>query len=153
MSTTTIYGNPITTPMKQNVINAQPVNAIFGVKFPLYENNGIHKGIFNKTKGISLLRSEVLQFVQTERGERVMLPNFGLSLKRFLFEPLTEDLTEEIYEEVYMGMTRYLPHVEVRALRVLNSENIQGSGLPGLIIHLTVSHRSTNEISSVSINV
>ena len=152
-NTTSIYGTPISVPMKKDVLNSQVENTTLGVKFPLYEELGPYKGLFNKTKGLSLLKSEVLQFIQTERGERVMLPNFGLSLKRFLFEPLSEDLSELIYEEIYSGLSRYLPHVDIKGLRILNSEQIQGSGLPGLLIQLTVSHKATNEIASISVNV
>ena len=89
MSTTNIY----------DIINSIDSNDVFGVRYPLYDSANERKGIFSKTKGIELLKSQLIQFIKTERGERVMLPNFGLSLRRYLFEPITEDLIINLKKE------------------------------------------------------
>ena len=125
----------------------------YGVKFPLFDKSNPAKGIFIKTKGIELLKSMVRQFVLTERGERVMLPNFGLSLKRFLFEPITPDLILNIQNEIYSGFSQYLPEVRILDLRVSGGDNVQGLGLPGIKVTLVISSINSNEEAEISVNL
>ena len=151
--TTTIFGKTPDPKIKADIINVSDDPETFGVKFPLYDKNNSAKGIFVKTKGFSLLKSEVSQFIRTERGERVMLPNFGLSLKKFLFEPITDDLVEAITEEIYFGFATYLPKVTVRDVKIEEGDNVHGLGLPGLKIQLVVSPTNSTQIGTVEVTL
>jgi len=151
--TTTIYGVVPPQELKDLSTNKNTAAPIFGVKFPLFDSTNAAKGIFNKTRGFELMKSMVRQFVKTERGERVMLPNFGLSLKRFLFEPITPDLILSIENEIYTGFARYLPSVRIIELRVLSGDTIQGFGLPGIKIVLTISPVNSFERTELSLNL
>ena len=151
--TTTIFGKTPDPKIKADIINVSDDPETFGVKFPLYDKNNSAKGIFVKTKGFSLLKSEVSQFIRTERGDRVMLPNFGLSLKKFLFEPITDDLVEAITEEIYFGFATYLPKVTVRDVKIEEGDNVHGLGLPGLKIQLVVSPTNSTQIGTVEVTL
>ena len=151
--TTTIFGKTPDSKIKADIINVSDDPETFGVKFPLYDKDNSAKGIFVKTKGFSLLKSEVSQFIRTERGERVMLPNFGLSLKKFLFEPITDDLVEAITEEIYFGFATYLPKVTVRDVKIEEGDNVHGLGLPGLKIQLVVSPTNSTQIGTVEVTL
>tara|TARA_R110000824_G_scaffold6209_1_gene28703 strand:- start:23829 stop:24293 length:465 start_codon:yes stop_codon:yes gene_type:complete len=153
ISNTNIFG---VTPMKSvtdEIINSVSNNDVFGVKYPLYDKNNSAKGIFIKTKGFELVKSELRQFIKTERGERVMLPNFGLSLKRFLFEPITEDLIISMKKEIIIGVNNYLPSVRILRLDILKSDKAQGFGLPGLMIRLLVASKLSEQQSELSISL
>ena len=153
ISNTNIFG---VTPMKSvtdEIINSVSNNDVFGVKYPLYDKNNSAKGIFIKTKGFELVKSELRQFIKTERGERVMLPNFGLSLKRFLFEPITEDLIISMKKEIIIGVNNYLPSVRILRLDILKSDKAQGFGLPGLMIRLLVASKISEQQSELSISL
>jgi len=149
-NTTTIYGNVTAPRIKEEIINAVEGNDIFGVRFPLYDKNNTAKGIFIKTKGIELLKSELRQLINTERGERVMLPNFGLSLRRFLFEPITEDLIVNLRKEIFVGVSSYIPEARITRLTVGNGDNIRSTGLPGILVSLTVSSRITKKQADIT---
>jgi len=153
INSTNIFGVPPTKSVTDEIINAVPSDDIFGVRYPLYDKTNSGKGIFVKTKGFELVKSELRQFIKTERGERVMLPNFGLSLKRFLFEPITEDLLISMKKEIVMGVSNYLPSVKILRLDILKSDKAQGFGLPGLKIRLLVASRISEQQSELSISL
>jgi len=153
ISTTNIFGITPDNQIKEEVLNAVPGDDIFGVKYPLYDKTNSAKGIFIKTKGFELLKSEVRQFVKTERGERVMLPNFGLSLKRFLFEPLTEDLIINMKKEIVFGINTYLPSARILNLNVVRSGQVDGFGIPGMTVRLTIASRISEQQSELSISL
>lgn len=151
--TTTIFGKTPDPKIKADIINTSDSPETFGVKFPLFDKDNPNKGIFATTKGFTLLKSEVSQFIRTERGERVMLPNFGLSLKKFLFEPITEDLIDAITEEIYFGFAAYLPKVTVRDVRIEEGDNVHGLGLPGIRIQVLVSPSNSTQTGTVEITL
>ena len=68
-----------------------------------------------------------------------MLPNFGLSLRRYLFEPITEDLIINLKKEVINGLALYVPRATVLKLDVFQGDALDGFGVPGIKIHLVVS--------------
>ena len=151
--TLTIFGRLPDNDIKATLVSAKPTEQILGVRFPLYDKESNAKGIFNKTDSFELLKSELRQFIRTERSERVMLPNFGLSLKRFLFEPITNDLLETLNEEILFGITSYLPEAEILDLRIQEGDNISGLGLTGIKISLLVTQRNTTQQGLLEINL
>jgi phage baseplate assembly protein W len=153
MNETTIYGTTHSGTIKAETLGIGNIDPRLGVKFPLFDKDNPAKGIFIKTKGFELLKSVVRQFVKTERGERVMLPNFGLSLRRFLFEPITPDLVLNMENEIYGGFAQYLPEVRILSLLVGAGENVQGFGIPGLKVTLVITSINSNEQAEISVNL
>jgi len=151
--TITIFGRLPNNDIKATLVSAKPAEQVLGVRFPLYDKESNAKGIFNKTDSFELLKSELRQFIRTERGERVMLPNFGLSLKRFLFEPITDDLIEILQEEIMFGLNSYIPEAQILDLRIQEGDNISGLGLTGLKVSLLVSQRNTTQQGVLEINI
>tara|TARA_R110000824_G_scaffold161134_7_gene336312 strand:+ start:1410 stop:1868 length:459 start_codon:yes stop_codon:yes gene_type:complete len=151
--TTTIFGKVPDPKVKAEIINKKSSGGVNGVKYPLYDKNNHTKGIFVKTKGFTLLRSEATQLIRTERGERVMLPNYGLSLKKYLFEPLTDDLVESVTEEIFYSFSTYLPKAKVRSVDVRSGDNVHGLGVPGLLIQVVISPANSLETALLEINL
>jgi len=146
MTTTTVFGRLPNNSIKANLISAEKGNAILGVRYPLFDKTSNAKGIFNKTDSFELLKSELRQFIRTERGERVMLPNFGLSLRKYLFEQMNPDLMENLQEEIIQGITAYLPSVRIVEIKILEGDSITGLGLSGIKIKLLITEvGSTNK--------
>ena len=79
-----------------------------------------------------------------------MLPNFGLSLRRFLFEPITEDLIVNLRKEIFVGISSYIPEARITRLTVGNGDNIRSTGLPGILVSLTVSSRITKKQADIT---
>jgi len=151
--TINIYGILPDNSIKAGIISAERGAGTYGVRFPLFDSNIIGSKIFAKTASFELLKSEVRQFIRTERGERVMLPNFGLSLRKYLFEPLTKDISRSIQEEIITGLNMYLPKAVIRKLEIDFGDDITGLGLPGVKIRLLVSPSNSSETAIVEVNL
>jgi phage baseplate assembly protein W len=77
---------------------------------------------FTKAYGIELIRNNLRQLLQTEKGERVMLPNFGVSLKKYLFEPMDETTFILLKQEVLEAIQNYFPLAQVMKISVLGDD-------------------------------
>lgn len=124
---------------------------VYGLQFPFKDNK---RGYFSKTQGVELVRSNLKQLLGTERGERVMLPNFGVSLRKYLFEPLDQTTFQSIQSEILTSIANYLPTVKVRKLSVVNSEDIGYQGVPGLVITLVAELKeSENNLIELTVKI
>lgn len=81
-----------------------------------------------KTSGIELVKNNLIQLLRTERGERVMLPDFGCNLRKYLFEPLDEETFRSIKNEILTTINKYAVGVNILKLSVspLDSYGIEG---------------------------
>jgi len=127
-------------------------NKIYGFSFPTGGLRG--GGDYNRESGLTLLRNNLEQLLQTEKGERVMIPQYGINLKKFLFQPLTEELFINIRYEVLTSIKRYIPEVTVKKLQVLESDYVNVEGGMGLILNLSlVASELNNTIFEVGVKI
>lgn len=112
--------------------------AIYGLGFPLGKNTKTG-GFFVKTSGIELIKNAVKQLLNTERGERVMLPKYGCNLRRFLFQPLDEVTFEEIKEEILYSFNNYITGARIKRLAVIPLEDVGPAGGNSLLVRLILS--------------
>ena len=131
---TTIYG-VVPAPTTKEVVTGKS-NTFYGLNYPSTILPG--KGYFHKTTGIQLLKNNLQQLIRTEKGERVMLPEYGMSLQKFLFQPLDRDLVENIKEEVIVQVTRWLPFLTITKFRVFEENSVNIYGGHGLRLELDV---------------
>ena len=110
---------------------------VYGLAFPLGKNNVVG-GYFKKTSGIEMIKNAVRQLLKTERGERVMLPNFGCSLRKFLFQPLDSQLFAEIKEEIQTSFKNYIVGAKIVKLSVFPYEESGPAGGNSLRIILNL---------------
>ena len=83
-------------------------------KIPLYRDP--IEGFYGLTRTVKQNTKQKLKMLMlTGPGERVMLPNYGVGLKRFLFENTPEfDIVQRIKEQV----ARYLPEIFLEKVEV-----------------------------------
>ena len=94
-----------------------------GLKLPLILDNGE----FASTKTtLEAVKQNVLNLCSTETGERVMQPNLGITLKRYLFEPYSDDLVVQIQNTVMGSIKYWLPFVKLNRVDVKMSANETG---------------------------
>ena len=134
MATTTTfnkYGAPISLIVKKGISSKWKKKP--GLSYPLaYDTNRspieggyIRKSnqpsYFNKADGLYLIKNNLRQLLMTEKGERVMLPDFGLSLKKYLFEPLDEVTFNLVRNEVANNIRKYFKIVRIISLKVFST--------------------------------
>jgi len=81
--------------------------------------------------------------ILTLKGERVMHPNFGTNLKRYLFEPNLQTLRDQVGTEIEEAIKFWLPYIRISELNVVIPEAPAGSPpfvdrLHGISVELTV---------------
>jgi len=80
--------------------------------------------VFNSTYTTAeQLKSNLLNFFNTEPGERFMNPNFGGGLKSRIFEQLTQGTFESVKLQLQSQINDYFPTVNILDLQVQGNED------------------------------
>lgn len=141
-NTTTIYGKlPVKHP---RLGQTSKVNKVYGFQFPIGKTTT--NGFLPKIAGLELVKNNIQQLLLTERGQRVMLPNFGCNLKRYLFEPLDEQTFNSIKTEILTSIHNYAVGVEVIKLSVNALDSYGVEGLQAIEVKLTLKLSSLEDV-------
>lgn len=68
---------------------------------------------FNTFDDINSIRNGLVNIFTWRRGERIILPEFGNTLYRFLYEPMTIEVLNNIQVEIIEMIERWEPRVSV----------------------------------------
>jgi phage baseplate assembly protein W len=105
---------PIPQTIRVNPLDLQK-NIAIGVSLPF---NG--PGVFNKTFTTKdQIKSNLVNLLLTDVGERVMNPNFGCNLRRFLFEGITNDNIESLVFSLGNSISIFIPEITVNNIEVI----------------------------------
>ena len=132
-------------PIIQGIRRISPLNlnknVTIGVAFPLDETN-----LFNGTETIrEQVKSNLINLLLTQPGERVFLPKYGVGLKYLLFE---QQINLEVLEEkIRTQVTRYIPQIEITELSTGLSEDQH-------TVFINISYRffTDNNTDSIQLN-
>ena len=98
---------------KIHPLDLQPRKAV-GVSLPFSA-----KAVFNSTYTTKdALKSNIINYFLTEKGERFLNPNFGAGLRALLFDQMTEDKQEEIKYKISQGLADWFPNVVANTIQV-----------------------------------
>ena len=124
-------------------INPQDLNknVAIGVAFPFNA-----EGVFNQTfTQKEQVKSNLINVLLTERGERVNLPDFGVGLKNLLFE--TQIDTNVLESRIDAQVQKYIPEITLISAEVDFSpdEHI-------LYIKITYEYNPSSEVDAIQLN-
>jgi len=79
------------------------------------------------------IQQNLKNLVLTSPGERIMIPDFGAGLRRFLFEQNTEQTRDRVRQSIVSQVRKYMPFIDIRQILVSadTSEEI------GLIVEIS----------------
>lgn len=86
-------------------------------------------GMLRTQKGVNQIKSDLLVLLLTEPGERVMLPDFGTPLKKFIFEQSDSIIVDRIRDVVANSIRTWEPRIAVSNIEVTNSYEKMKSSL------------------------
>lgn len=91
------------------------------------------------SEGAENIRESIRVILSTEPGERLMLPQFGGGLRRFLFEPNTASTRRLIEERVTQALTLWEPRIRL--------ESVTAEADPGdsRSVHVTIRYRLVSD--------
>lgn len=103
---------------KIHPLDLQPRKAV-GVSLPFSA-----KDVFTSTYTTKdALKSNLINFMLTGKGERVLNPDFGIGLRSMLFEQATQDSRDQIDYMVRKGLSDWFPQVVINTLTITVEPN------------------------------
>jgi len=75
----------------------------------------------NKTLG-QTVKQNLKMLVLTVPGERIMVPEFGVGLSKFLFEQINEETFSDITQKLAEQINLYMPAVNLEEVRFVTSD-------------------------------
>lgn len=120
----------------------------FSPKLPLIYDS--EDGLYGLNKKISdTIRQNLKMLLLTNPGERIMDSNFGVGLRRYLFEQDTEDLRIRLTSKIQEQIKKYLNYIEIKEINISkpnsNEENL-------MFINIRYSVPSLSIIDELNIN-
>ena len=96
------------------------MSAFRGIAFPFRKGN---TSLPQAAEGDDLIKDSIRQILLTNRGERVMRPDFGTGVFSFVFENNDEVLASLLESDIRTALARYEPRIDVRDVRSGSEEN------------------------------
>jgi phage baseplate assembly protein W len=110
---------PIPQVTRVNPLDLQK-NISIGISLP-FGRSGTNQ-LFNKTYNTKdQIKSNFINLLLTNKGERILNPEFGSSLRQLLFENITPITEENIKDAIISSANIYLPEIQVVNI-ILNNE-------------------------------
>ena len=99
----------------KNPIDLQPSRAV-GFGFPL-DGDAVFIPTFTTREQT---KANLLNYLLTNRGERVFRPNFGSNLRSLLFENIIDAELEDLQTIIQEDIRRFFPNVTVKQIEFNN---------------------------------
>ena len=120
-----------------SVVIQAPASVYTDLRLDLTPSNSVGLGL-NVAKSNDIIvdtdydaiKNSIKNIFTTRPGQKLLTPDFGSSLEKYLFEPITDSLAKIIGNEILGAITTYEPRIDVLNIRVtpqpdLNQYSIQ----------------------------
>ncbi len=92
-----------------------------GLRFPVRPDPTT--GRLSYINSMELVRQSIETILDTEPGERIMLPGFGCGLRRYLMEPNTLTTRTAMREDISDALSRWEPRISLTNVAVTPGED------------------------------
>ena len=92
------------------------------------------------SKDASAIKQAIVNLLMTNKGERLMNPNYGSDIRRYLFEPLDYGTANQITGNIKSTIDTFEPRITVLNLRAL--PNMDDNGFD---VEMTYEIRGTDD--------
>jgi phage baseplate assembly protein W len=120
-----------------------------GLDLPIRKSEG-KEGYFESTSTtIEAVKNNIRNLLNTHQGERLMQPNLGINLRKYLFQQVTDEFIVQIQDDILDVLEMWLPFVEVRDIIVKVGNNVSEL-LIEVVFNIT---QDPNTLNSVQISI
>ena len=114
----------IDTSISGSTIENRDSDIFIGIELPFYKSNG-SEGYFTSTKTtLQSVKNNLINLLNTQKGERYLQPQLGLGLRDALFQPIDPDTEDRLIAEISSTISTWLPFVQINSLDVI----VEGTG-------------------------
>jgi len=96
-----------------NVLDLRPSTGV-GVALP-FDAPGVFRTVYTTKEQ---LKYNLINFLLTDKRERIFNPNFGADIRRRLFEQITPETADVLETQIRAGVEQYFPNVVITDLSV-----------------------------------
>lgn len=94
-------------------------NKGLGISIPFDGNTGINITYDSK----EAIRSNLLNFLLTNKRERILNPNIGSTIREQIFEQVTEESLNNVKDIIITNINDYFPQVLLENLNIIPNNN------------------------------
>jgi phage baseplate assembly protein W len=120
---------PIQQTIRVNPLDLQK-NIAIGISLPFSSPSAFNRTYSTKDQ----IRSNLINLLLTDKGERVMNPEFGADLRRSLFEGINEDNNEIIRFKIINAVNTFIPEVTLTDIDINSNPDYN-------TLNITISYR------------
>jgi phage baseplate assembly protein W len=127
-------------------LNPQDVGQPRGIGISVLFNNGTN--VFNQTFTTKdQVKSNLINYILTDKGERLFNPTFGGNLRASLFQPDTDfdNVTARLEQEIYA----YVPNIIIKNIGV---KKFSDENTVNIILDYSINNQDDNLVINVSTN-
>ena len=99
-------------------IDLQPSRAV-GFGFPLNGDAVFVPTFFTRDQ----IKANLVNYLLTNKGERVFKPNFGADLRNLLFENILDSTTDDLKSHIQNDISVFFPSVVVKEIKFNNQQD------------------------------
>tara|TARA_R100000008_G_C3550673_1_gene150231 strand:+ start:611 stop:1072 length:462 start_codon:yes stop_codon:yes gene_type:complete len=129
-------------------------NVKVGIDLPIRRDD--IDGFFATTSTtVGAVRNNIKNLLNTHQGERLMQPNLGINLRKYLFEQLGNDMVQSLRADIVDTIKLWLPFVNIRNVDVKSKQmpdNADQDNTLMIRIDFNINH-DPNTLSSVQLNI
>jgi len=129
-------------------------NIFIGIDLPFRKSNGIEGYFASTSTTIEAVKNNIRNLVNTHDGERIMQPQLGINLRKYLFEQFSDEVVFSIQNDIVDTFKKWLPFVEIQDIQVnmSNSNDSIGKNTMNITIVFNIT-QDPNTLESVSIEI
>ena len=92
------------------------------------------------------VRQNFRNLVLTNKGERIMDPDFGVGISSFLFENYTQATSQLVKQEATKQINKYMPFINIQEIKITDT----GMDMNQFYIYIRYSINSLNALDELS---
>ena len=124
-----------------------------GIDYPFHRSIGVEGWFASTNTTIDAVKNNIKMLLNTNRGERLMQPNLGLNIRRFLFEQFTDDIRIGIENDIVDSFNFWLPFVEIKDLNIsMDDSDYMGKNKLNISVVFNII-RDPNTLESVNVTI
>ena len=111
----------------------------------LPENSSVGDWVLDGGSDVQVLVSDLRNLLLTQKGERLMNPDFGTQIHKLVFEPDTSVLEAQVQQEVTQAVAKFEPRVNIISISVERLPNQRQ-------MNVAIQVQALNQFLSIGIN-
>ena len=135
---------PLSNTVQTNPINLNR-NVTVGISLPFNKPSAFRSTYDFKQQ----IKFNVVNLLLTNRGERVYNPNFGIDIRKQIFNQMVEGTFDALSDDISNTLAAYIPEITVERLTVTPGPTYNNNTV---VIDLTYRINISNESDTITIN-